>query len=110
VRPQSSDSLSTLMLISNFWEMTAKKGRDFHEVTTAQKAQRVVDSRKLLTVLGIYAANGLVNIIISDESWYYWSYHHSSQGSASRYLVPIRPPMKTDSKKPIPLSCSMIGI
>jgi hypothetical protein len=69
------------------------------EQTAAQKAQRVANSRKLLRVLRVEAANGVVNIITGDESWYYWSYDHSSQWNTSRDLVPTRRLMTIDSKK-----------
>jgi hypothetical protein len=70
-----------------------------HTLTGAQKRDRVADSRRLLTALRADAANGFVNIITADESWYYWSYSHSSQWSTSRDLVPTRPIKKIDSKK-----------
>jgi hypothetical protein len=70
-----------------------------HELTVAQKGQRVADSRRLLQALRADAANEFGNIITADESWYYWSYEHSSQWSTSRDLVPTRTRKKIDSKK-----------
>jgi hypothetical protein len=70
-----------------------------HELTVAQKRQRIADSRRLFQSLIADGPNEFTNIITVDESWYYWVYQHSSQWSTSRDLVPTRTLQKIDSKK-----------
>jgi hypothetical protein len=70
-----------------------------HDLTEFQKAQRVKDPRGLLKAPKVDAKNNFVNIITGDESWYYWSYEHQSQGSTSRDTVPTRTPQKIDTKQ-----------
>jgi hypothetical protein len=66
-----------------------------------QKAQQVVDSRKLFRVLRVDPANAFVNLITADESWYYWSYDQSSQWNISRDLVQTRQFKTINSEKPM---------
>jgi histone-lysine N-methyltransferase SETMAR len=70
-----------------------------HDLSEHQKAQRVIDSQSLLEALMEDAENNFVNIVTGDESWYYWSYAHTSQWSPSRDNVPTRTQQKIDSKK-----------
>ena len=70
-----------------------------HVLGIDQKRERVTESQKLLEALKADAPNEFANIITGDESWYYWSYDHSSQWSTSRDLVPTRALKKIDSKK-----------
>jgi hypothetical protein len=45
------------------------------------------------------AANGFVNIMTVNESWYHWSHDYSSQWSTSRDQVPTQELKKIDSQK-----------
>jgi hypothetical protein len=69
-----------------------------HGLMAAQKAQPVVDSRKLFRVLMVDPASGFVNLITAHENRYCWSYDPPSQYNTSRDLVPTRPLKKSDSK------------
>jgi hypothetical protein len=70
-----------------------------HALTSTHEPQCVDDSRIFLKALKADAKNGFVNLITTDESWYYWYYEHTLQWTTLRDLVPPRTLKKIDSKE-----------